>query len=127
NCDLEDLLLIANAFDNHYVYKLIAMDSPDQTNLPSSLDIVAELWKVVKDAAGGKYARLVDAHMAAFRATLALNDGHSMFMPECFVGSYDLPLPLMVVVENGQQIIRVAPRRCEFFSTSQRLWVPSTM
>ncbi|CAI5995709.1 unnamed protein product [Closterium sp. NIES-65] len=87
------------------------MDSPDQTNLPSRLDIVADLWKVVKDAVGGKYARLVDAHMAAFRATLALNDGHCMFMPECFVGSYDLPLPLMAVVENGQQIIRVAPCR----------------
>ncbi|CAI5951271.1 unnamed protein product [Closterium sp. NIES-64] len=95
------------------MYKLISMDSPDQTNLPSRLDIVADLWKVVKDAVGGKYARLVDAHMAAFRATLALNDGHCMFMPECFVGSYDLPLPLMAVVENGQQIIRVAP--CRFF------------
>ncbi|CAI5932350.1 unnamed protein product [Closterium sp. NIES-65] len=113
DCDAEDLLSIANAFDNLYVYKLISMDSPDQTNLPSRLDIVADLWKVVKDAVGGKYARLVDAHMAAFRATLALNDGHCMFMPECFVGSYDLPLPLMAVVENGQQIIRVAP--CRFF------------
>ncbi|CAI5523762.1 unnamed protein product [Closterium sp. Naga37s-1] len=112
DCDVEDLLSIANAFDNHYVYKHIAVDSPDQTNLPSSIDIVADLRKIVANAKAGKYPRLVDAHMAAFRATNALNDGHSAFHPTCFGGSsYDLPLPLMAVVENGQQIIRVAPRR----------------
>ncbi|CAI5475940.1 unnamed protein product [Closterium sp. Yama58-4] len=110
-CDVQDLLSIANAFDNHYVYKHIALDSPDQTNLPSSIDIVAELRKVVANGEKGKYARLVDAHMAARQATLALNDGHTMFDPGCFAGSFDLPLPLVAVVENGQQIIRVAPRR----------------
>ncbi|CAI5934415.1 unnamed protein product [Closterium sp. NIES-65] len=106
------LLSIANAFDNHYVYKHIAVDSPDQTNLPSSIDIVAELRKIVANGEKGKYSRLVDAHMAAYTATLALNDGHSMFVLNCFLGTYDLPLPLMVVVEDGKQIIRVAPRRC---------------
>ncbi|CAI5466438.1 unnamed protein product [Closterium sp. Yama58-4] len=111
DCDVEDLLSIANAFDNHYVYKYIAMDSPDQTNLPSSIDIVAELRKIVANGEKGKYARLVDAHMAAYRAVLALNDGHSAFVPSCFFGDFNLPLPLMAVVENGQQIIRVAPRR----------------
>ncbi|CAI5494356.1 unnamed protein product [Closterium sp. Naga37s-1] len=111
-CDVQDLLSIANGFDNHYVYKHIALDSPDQTNLPSSIDIVAELRKIVANGEAGKYARLVDAHMAARRATLALNDGHSMFDPHCFAGAFDLPLPLVAVVENGgQQIIRVAPRR----------------
>ncbi|CAI5486148.1 unnamed protein product [Closterium sp. Naga37s-1] len=110
-CDGADLLSIANAFDNHYVYKHIAVDSPDQTNLPSSIDVVAELRKIVANGEKGKYARLVDAHMAAYTATLALNDGHSMFLPRCFVGSYNLPLPLVAVVENGQQVIRVAPRR----------------
>ncbi|CAI5523903.1 unnamed protein product [Closterium sp. Naga37s-1] len=96
-----DLLSITNAFDNHYVYKHIALDSPDQTNLPSTIDIVAELRKVVANGEVGKYARLVDAHMAARRATLALNDGHSMFDPHCFAGAFDLPLPLVAVVENG--------------------------
>ncbi|CAI5486145.1 unnamed protein product [Closterium sp. Naga37s-1] len=110
-CDVGDLQSIANAFDNHYVYKHIAVDSPDQTNLPSSIDIVAELRKIVANGEKGKYARLVDAHMAAYTATLALNDGHSMFIPNCFLGNYDLPLPLMAVGENGQQVIRVAPRR----------------
>ncbi|CAI5998155.1 unnamed protein product [Closterium sp. NIES-64] len=113
DCDVEDLLSIANAFDNHYVYKHIAVDSPDQTNLPSSIDIVADLRKNRRERQSGKVPSLVDAHMAAFRATNALNDGHSAFHPTCFGGSsYDLPLPLMAVVENGQQIIRVAPRRC---------------
>ncbi|CAI5975563.1 unnamed protein product [Closterium sp. NIES-65] len=111
DCDVEDLLSIANAFDNHYVYKHIAVDSPDQTNLPSSIDIVAELRKIVANAEAGKYPRLVDAHMAAFRAVWALNDGHTTFMPRCFMGEFNLPLPLMAVVENAQQIIRVAPRR----------------
>ncbi|CAI7893246.1 unnamed protein product [Closterium sp. NIES-53] len=110
-CDVQDLLSIANGFDNHYVYKHIALDSPDQTNLPSSIDIVAELRKIVANGEAGKYARLVDAHMAARRATLSLNDGHTMFDPGCFAGAFDLPLPLVAVVENGQQIIRVAPRR----------------
>ncbi|CAI5523779.1 unnamed protein product [Closterium sp. Naga37s-1] len=110
-CDVEDLLSIANAFDNHYVYKHIAVDSPDQTNLPSSIDVVADLRKIVANGEKGKYTRLVDAHMAAYTATMALNDGHSMFVPNCFLGTYDLPLPLMAVVEDGKQIIRVAPRR----------------
>ncbi|CAI5493260.1 unnamed protein product [Closterium sp. Naga37s-1] len=70
-CDGADLQSIANAFDNHYVYKHIAVDSPDQTNLPSSIDIVADLRKIVANGEKGKYARLVDAHMAAYRATLA--------------------------------------------------------
>ncbi|CAI7896051.1 unnamed protein product [Closterium sp. NIES-54] len=111
DCHVEDLLSIANGFDNHYVYKHIAMDSPDQTNLPSSIDIVAELRKIVTNGEKGKYTQLVDAHMAVRRATLALNDGHSMFYPVCFFGKFKLPLPLVAVVENGQQIIRVAPRR----------------
>ncbi|GJP32619.1 hypothetical protein CLOM_g17231 [Closterium sp. NIES-68] len=111
-CDFVDLLSIANAFNNHYVYKHIAMDSPDQTNLPSSIDIIEVLGKIVIDAGAGKYAKLADAHMAAHWATMALNDGHSAFMPTCFMsGEFNLPLPLMAVVENGQQIIRVAPRR----------------
>ncbi|GJP32600.1 hypothetical protein CLOM_g17216 [Closterium sp. NIES-68] len=111
DCDVEDLLSIANTFDNHYVYKHIAVDSPDQTNLPSSIDIVADLRKIVARAEAGKYVKLVDAHMAAYRATSALNDGHSSYTPDCFAGEFNLPLPLMAVVENGQQIIRVAPRR----------------
>ncbi|CAI5523773.1 unnamed protein product, partial [Closterium sp. Naga37s-1] len=111
DCDVADLLSIANAFDNHYVYKHIAVNSPDQTNLPSSIDIVADLREILANATAGKYPRLVDAHMAAYRAVWALNDGHSFFMPQCFMGTFDLPLPLLAVVENGQQIIRVAPRR----------------
>ncbi|CAI5975564.1 unnamed protein product [Closterium sp. NIES-65] len=111
DCDVGDLLSIGNAFDNHYVYKHIAMDSPDQTNLPSSVDILAEMRKIVLKALDGKYARLVDAHMAAYRAINSLNDGHTLFIPQCFLGEFNLPLPLMAVVENGQQIIRVSPRR----------------
>ncbi|CAI5473922.1 unnamed protein product [Closterium sp. Yama58-4] len=46
-----------------------------------------------------------------YRALISLNDGHTMFSSACFhrTASYYLPLPLVAVVEDGNQIIRVAP------------------
>ncbi|CAI5952400.1 unnamed protein product [Closterium sp. NIES-64] len=91
----------------------IAVDSPDQTNLPSSVDIVAELTAILQRAEQGEYERLMDAHVDTFNALNGLNDGHTMFSSNCFFGtaSFFLPLPLFAVVEDGQQIVRVATRR----------------
>ncbi|CAI7896053.1 unnamed protein product [Closterium sp. NIES-54] len=111
--DVEDLRSVVNGVNNHYVYKDIAVDSPDQTNLPSNVDIVAELTAILKRAEQGEYERLMDAHVDTFNALNGLNDGHTMFSSNCFfsTASFFLPLPLFAVVEDGQQIVRVATRR----------------
>ncbi|CAI5486154.1 unnamed protein product [Closterium sp. Naga37s-1] len=55
----------------------------------------------------------MDAHVDTFNAINGLNDGHTMFSSNCFfsMASFFLPLPLFAVVEDGQQIVRVATRR----------------
>ncbi|CAI5975578.1 unnamed protein product [Closterium sp. NIES-65] len=73
--DVEDLRSVVNGVNNHYVYKDIAVDSPDQTNLPSSVDIVAELTVILQRAEQGEYERLMDAHVDTFNAINGLNDG----------------------------------------------------
>ncbi|CAI5486186.1 unnamed protein product [Closterium sp. Naga37s-1] len=111
--DVEDLRSVVNGVNNHYVYKDTAVDSPDQTNLPSSVDIVAELTAILQRAERGEYERLMDAHVDTFNALNGLNDGHTMFWSNCFfsMATFVLPLPLFAVVEDGQQIIRVATLR----------------
>ncbi|CAI5535027.1 unnamed protein product [Closterium sp. Naga37s-1] len=111
--DVEDLRSVVNGVNNHYVYKDTAVDSPDQTNLPSSVDIVAELTAILQRAERGEYERLMDAHVDTFNAINGLNDGHTMFRSGCFFGmaTFFLPLPLFAVVEDGQQIVRVATRQ----------------
>ncbi|CAI5953242.1 unnamed protein product [Closterium sp. NIES-65] len=55
----------------------------------------------------------MDAHVDTFNALNGLNDGHTMFWSNCFFGvaTFVLPLPLFAVVEEGQQIVRVATRQ----------------
>ncbi|CAI5494272.1 unnamed protein product [Closterium sp. Naga37s-1] len=55
----------------------------------------------------------MDAHVDTFNAINGLNDGHTMFQSRCFFSmvTFLLPLPLFAVVEDGQQIVRVATRR----------------
>ncbi|GJP32618.1 hypothetical protein CLOM_g17230 [Closterium sp. NIES-68] len=114
--DVEDLRSVVNGINNHYVYKDIAVDSPDQTNLPSSVDIVAELTAILQRAEQGEYERLMDVHVDTLNAINGLNDGHTYLSSNCFfsTASFFLPLPLFAVVEDGQQIIRVATR--QYFS-----------
>ncbi|CAI5472007.1 unnamed protein product [Closterium sp. Yama58-4] len=111
--DVEDLRSVVNGVNNHYAYKDIAVDSPDQTNLPSSVDIVAELTAILQRAERGEYERLMDAHVDTFNEINGLNDGHTMFSSNCFFSmvTFFLPLPLFAVVEDGQQIVRVARHR----------------
>ncbi|GJP39910.1 hypothetical protein CLOM_g24234 [Closterium sp. NIES-68] len=102
---------IINGLANFYVYRHIAIESPD-ARLPSDVDIVTYLRAIREKALRGKGIKsLMRFQTLIYRALMSLNDGHTMFSSNCFhrTASYYLPLPLVAVVEDGRQIIRVAP------------------
>ncbi|GJP84381.1 hypothetical protein CLOP_g14439 [Closterium sp. NIES-67] len=107
--DIPALDTIINALDNHYVYKHLAVKSPDPS-LPSDVDIITYLKSIREKAEkGAGINSLLRFHTLIFRAIDSLNDGHTAMTSNCFqgVGLYTLPLPLVSVVEDGEQIIRV--------------------
>ncbi|CAI5483834.1 unnamed protein product [Closterium sp. Yama58-4] len=107
--DIPALDTIINALDNHYVYKHLAVKSPDP-KLPSDVDIITYLKSIRATAEQGEGINsLLRFHTLIFRAIDSLNDGHTSMTSNCFygVGLYTLPLPLVSVVEDGEQIIRV--------------------
>ncbi|CAI5464268.1 unnamed protein product [Closterium sp. Yama58-4] len=107
--DIPALDTIINALDNHYVYKHLAVKSPDP-KLPSDVDIITYLKSIRETAEQGEGINsLLRFHSLIFRAIDSLNDGHTSMTSNCFhgVGLYTLPLPLVSVVEDGEQIIRV--------------------
>ena len=106
--DLPVIDTVIRGLDTYYVYKQLAKDSPSP-QLPSNLDVIAKLKYVRQYAVAGKIKTTYSFFQKIKSVVQSLNDGHTVFINYCMEqGSY-LGLPVMGVVENGVQKVRVVP------------------
>ena len=106
--DLPVIDTVISGLDTFYVYKQLAKDSPSP-QLPSNVDVIGQLKKVRQQAVAGNIKTTFSFLQKIKSVVQSLNDGHTVFINYCMEqGSY-LGLPVMGVVENGVQRVRVVP------------------
>ena len=106
--DLAVMDTVISGLDTFYVYKQLAKDSPSQ-QLPSRVDVVGKLRRVRKDAVAGKFKTTFKFFRKIKSVVQSLNDGHTEFHDNCMEQTSYVGLPVMSVVENGVQKVRVIP------------------
>ena len=110
--DLAVMDTVISGLDTFYVYKQIAKDSPSKL-LPSKLDVVGKLRRVRQDAVAGKFKTTFSFFRKITAVVQSLNDCHTYFIDNCMQQSSYVGLPVMGVVENGVQKVRVIPVNCK--------------
>ncbi|EJD02041.1 uncharacterized protein FOMMEDRAFT_141224 [Fomitiporia mediterranea MF3/22] len=104
------LQVVSRVFD-FYTFEDFYLNSPPPFQ-ESTSNIRAELARINST----DYATDFDFNKDLFDFTTQLNDGHTRWFPSCYITFQNLlPAPVVILEEDGEQNVFVAPDSVEFF------------